>query len=111
MLFHFETEYLRAIYFIGNDIFMITFFVILTKVLSGKHLKGLIYACLFFSIGMLLDNILLFFGLGDVSKWYYEFNLLILTMLGYLYGATINKFKLTSVRNLLADMFDHVTNK
>ena len=43
----------------------------------------------YYSIGLAVDDILLYFGgIGDISKWYYMAVLLLLTIIGYRNGAT-----------------------
>ena len=91
----------RITYFISNDLFMIAFFSILLQTENNLCLKRLYFAGLYYSIGMLLDNIFLFAGIGDVSKWYYETALLFLTITGYVYGNNVDKFYVSYIRDHL----------
>ena len=86
-----DIQMMRVIYFISNDIFNIGFFVLLTKIIVNKNFVKIVYAALFFSYGMLIDDVLLFASIGNISRWYYELCLLSLTIIGYVYGASINQ--------------------
>ena len=84
-----------AIYFISNDIFLVFFFRELVRMVSTirmqkqKSIRGLMMGAFYYSIGLAVDDILLYFGgIGDVSKWYYMAVLLLLTIIGYRNGAT-----------------------
>jgi hypothetical protein len=84
---------------------MISFFVILSKVIYQKEFKKITYGCLYFSIGLFIDDVLIFASIGSVSSYFYEIGLLILTILGYVYGTNINRFAVKNLWHYLDKLF------
>lgn len=108
--FNLDAQILRAVYFIGNDLFMIAFFAVILQTEDRKTIRRLYFAGLYYSIGILFDNCLLFAGIGNVSKWYYEIMLFSLTIAGYLYGNSISKLCSKNIR-LDLGFLRHVFNR
>lgn len=96
---------MSAIYFIINDLFMIAFFVIILHTEHREQIRNLYFAGLYYSVAMLFDNTLLYLGIGNVSKWYYETILLIFTLIGFTYGNVINKLRFKVLRDYLGFLF------
>lgn len=102
--FTLDAPIMRAIYFITNDLFMIVFFAVIARVEKRPTIKRLFYAALYYSVGMIIDNSLLFAGVGNVSKWYYQSFLLLMTVTGYIYGNAINQLSIKDVRVYLGSL-------
>jgi hypothetical protein len=104
--FDLDQAIMRAVYFVGNDLFLIAFFSILLKTTFYNQLKRLYFGCLYYSIALLICDILLFAEIGDVSKWYFQLFLFILTLIGIGYGKYIDKY----VAKANSDIFRSVRN-